>query len=312
MYSLACVLYEALTGARPFAIDSVQQVVNAHLYMPPPRASAANPHVTSSLDEVIERGMAKEPDDRYGSAGALARAAQRALSAPTVSDRNATMAAAHVNYPTEQHTRPAPPPPIAATNIPPVPAPAWSGISKPILIGVAVSAALFLAAGGVAIGLLASQSGGGDTNTSVQDPSLTRLPTPDRPSLPPGQRPSTPASQQSPSRPASPPPAVKGIDGLGQRCDDGYEVLGDLDHASRAVRGSTETNCRFVDNVLSAYWDAGGPNASPRTLYAAGGVPCNQQSTRCRGNLYVLECSAFGVADWVTCRGGVNAVVHIY
>ena len=311
IYALACVLYEALTGARPFAIDSMQQVINAHLHTPPPRPSLANPHVQPPLDGVIERGMAKEPDDRYGSAGALARAAQRALSAPTVTDRNVTMAAAHVNSPTAQHTRPAPPPPPAADLLPAAAARDREGMPKTMLIAIAVCVALFLAAGGIAIGLLVRQSDGGDTGTSAQGPSLTRLPTPDRPSRPAGQRPST-LAPQPPTRPVSPPPAVRGVDGLGQRCDDGFEVLGNLDQASRAVRGSTETSCQFVDNVLSAYWDAGGPNASPRTLYAAGGVPCNQQSTRCKGNLFVLECSAFGVADWVTCRGGVNAVVHIY
>ena len=119
IYSLACVLYEALTGARPFAIDSMQQVINAHLNAPPPRASAANPRISPALDAVIERGMAKEPDDRYGSAGALARAAQRALSAPADHDLNATMAGLHANAPTTQHTCPAPIAPAAAEPPPP-------------------------------------------------------------------------------------------------------------------------------------------------------------------------------------------------
>lgn len=304
IYSLACVLYEALTGARPFAIDSMQQVVSAHLYTPPPRASAANARVPPSLDTVIERGMAKEPDDRYGSAGSLARAAQRALSPPAVRDVNATMAAAHVNFPTEQHTRPATPPPAAT--------PARARMTKPMLIGIAVCAALFLAASGIAVGLFAGRPGVGENNTSAQNPSLTRLPMPERPSLPAGQRPSTPAPKPPPPSPAAQPPAVTGIDGLGQRCDSGFEVPGNPGEGSRAVRGSVETSCRFVDNVLTAYWDAGGPSASPRTIYAAGGVPCNQRSTRCRGNLYVLDCSPFDAGDWVTCRGGVNAVVHIY
>ncbi len=80
IYSLACVLYEALTGRKPFPGQS-QQVIAAHLSSPPPRPSAVNARVPASFDEVTARGMAKHPDDRYGSAGALGRAAKRALSA---------------------------------------------------------------------------------------------------------------------------------------------------------------------------------------------------------------------------------------
>lgn len=82
IYSLACVFYEALTGRKPFPGHS-DQVIAAHLSSPPPRPSAANPQVSTSFDDVISRGMAKHPDDRYGSAGALGRAAKRALSAET-------------------------------------------------------------------------------------------------------------------------------------------------------------------------------------------------------------------------------------
>jgi len=81
VYALACVLYEALTARSPFLSDSMEQVIAAHISSPPPRPSVVNPHVPASLDEVIARGMAKDPDDRYGSAGALGRAAQKALNA---------------------------------------------------------------------------------------------------------------------------------------------------------------------------------------------------------------------------------------
>jgi hypothetical protein len=81
VYSLACVLYEALTGDVPFPGQSLEQVMAAHLYSPPPRPSAVNPRMPASFDDVIARGMAKEPDDRYGSAGAFGRAAHRALRA---------------------------------------------------------------------------------------------------------------------------------------------------------------------------------------------------------------------------------------
>ena len=75
VYSLACVLYEALTGAKPFPVHSAEQAIGAHLSSPPPRPNAVNSRVLTSFDDVIARGMAKHPDDRYGSAGALGRAA---------------------------------------------------------------------------------------------------------------------------------------------------------------------------------------------------------------------------------------------
>src|ERR1700751_4092641 len=57
----------------------MEQVIAAHVSSPPPQPSAVNARVPSAFDDVIARGMAKDPDDRYGSPGALGRAAQRAL-----------------------------------------------------------------------------------------------------------------------------------------------------------------------------------------------------------------------------------------
>ena len=79
VYALTCVLYESLTGKLPFPTDSQDAVVAAHLTSPPPLPKEGPPKVPAALDDVIARGMAKEPDDRYGSTGALGRAANRAL-----------------------------------------------------------------------------------------------------------------------------------------------------------------------------------------------------------------------------------------
>jgi serine/threonine-protein kinase len=82
IYSLACVLYECLTGSPPYASDSAGVLVTAHLMEPIPQPSAKRAGVPRAFDAVIARGMAKKPQDRYASAGDLARAAHEALTNP--------------------------------------------------------------------------------------------------------------------------------------------------------------------------------------------------------------------------------------
>ncbi|MET8425504.1 serine/threonine-protein kinase [Nocardia sp. NPDC004860] len=79
VYSLACVLHECITGTRPFPGNSVQVVIKAHLFDPIPHPSRARRGIPAAFDDVIARGMAKDPADRYARAGDLFRAAHDAL-----------------------------------------------------------------------------------------------------------------------------------------------------------------------------------------------------------------------------------------
>lgn len=99
VYSLACVLAEMLTGEGPFPeATTVGQMIKAHLTAAPPTASLRRPHVISPrFDAVIARGMAKNPHQRFATAGDLARAARDALSggsgdAPTMVRRRSDLA----------------------------------------------------------------------------------------------------------------------------------------------------------------------------------------------------------------------------
>jgi serine/threonine-protein kinase len=168
VYSLTCVLCEALTGAKPFPIRSAEQAIGAHLSSPPPRPNALNPRVPRSFDDVIARGMAKHPDDRYGSAGALGRAALRALSTETLGPAAAeTLLAPHYI------TAPASYPPFQSQYLPPTTGPTAAvgsreGPSKRLVVATAigVAGALLLGGVGVVIGLLANSNSGSESSAT--------------------------------------------------------------------------------------------------------------------------------------------------
>ncbi len=71
VYGLGVVLYELLTGQRPFAGDSPYAVATARIGKPPPDPRALAPDIPDGLAGITMRAMAESPSDRYASAAAM-------------------------------------------------------------------------------------------------------------------------------------------------------------------------------------------------------------------------------------------------
>ncbi len=227
VYSLTCLLYECLTGRPPFEGPDLNQLMFAHVFSPPPRPSIMRRGISRAFDDVISRGMAKQPADRFASAGELAKAATAAVS--------------EVQPPTEPAALPSPPTPTrsfsavypnpAGTGYTPYP-PEVRRLDSPQrksrfgatrVALVVATIALF----GVAV-VLASQLMSGNQDSGA--PSQTTLAAPPPPvsttteTVEPST--STPQTSNSPSTSATRLPGMSGTDAQGfvdhsARCDDG-------------------------------------------------------------------------------------------
>ena len=79
-YSFGIMLYEMLTGTVPFEGEP-QDILNQHLYDPPPRPRSQNPKLTPAVEAVLLRALEKHPGDRFESCTALMHRLARALEA---------------------------------------------------------------------------------------------------------------------------------------------------------------------------------------------------------------------------------------
>jgi predicted Ser/Thr protein kinase len=136
IYSLGCVVFHCLSGRAPYARDSEIAVLQAHLNEPPPTLSP-------ELDGVFARAMAKDRDDRYPTAAALASDLRDAIAggAPATVQAQALPA-------TREH----------ATQVAPRRRRRW-----PLIVAVAILVALV--AGGAAV--WATRDSGGDSNANL-------------------------------------------------------------------------------------------------------------------------------------------------
>jgi non-specific serine/threonine protein kinase len=112
IYALGCLLFECLTGRKPFDRESDVAVMHAHLQDPPPAASEARPGLPTALDAMFAQSLAKEESARFSSCRELIEAARACLGATT-----------SLPTPTASPATVATPVPSAATNLPAPPTP---------------------------------------------------------------------------------------------------------------------------------------------------------------------------------------------
>ena len=200
VYALGCVLYEVLTGSVPYPRDTDAARMWAHITEPPPRVRALAPDVPAEFEAVLQRAMAKEPGQRYPSAGDFGGAARQAAygRASSVAERSVATGAAARGVapagPATHHAITAPADP-GRTYVPPggpgprVASPGagppgtgprreWSGGAGPTgggarksrapLVAALVGAGLLMVAAVAAVVVLAG-GGKGDTGTQARD-----------------------------------------------------------------------------------------------------------------------------------------------
>lgn len=272
IYSLACVLHESLTGKPPFVATSIEGLMRAHLTTQPPQPSLLNSVLGPAFDAVVARGMAKNPDDRYGSAGALARAAGRALQGESQLETGP--------FPQVLPTGPQPTlsGPVLPSSGPYVYAQPSRGQPSWVLpVVIAVAAALLLGAAGVVIGMLAnSDSTRQEGGVASSYPAPTNIPSP------------TPRAPSPTRVPAESLPANARI------CPSAYS---DREFPNSYI-GTSMTSCPFAEQVRRAYTEQSVRN-SMVTIQAVSPVT---------GRRYVMDCTGSRI---VTCTGGNDAVVYL-
>ncbi|UQX88632.1 Stk1 family PASTA domain-containing Ser/Thr kinase [Jatrophihabitans telluris] len=84
VYSTGCLLYELLTGHPPFTGDSPVAVAYQHVRENPRIPSSENPAVTKALDSIVMKALAKNPLNRYQTAGEMRADLQRAIAGQPV------------------------------------------------------------------------------------------------------------------------------------------------------------------------------------------------------------------------------------
>jgi serine/threonine-protein kinase len=308
VYSLTCLLYECLTGRAPFEAGDVRQMMGAHMFSPPPRPSIMRRGISRAFDDVIEKGMAKQPTDRYTTAGELAKAGAGALSdtpsaaAPVPSNPQHNTRQFSTGDPNPARTgyqhlyRPMPPP---------APPKKKSRFGTTQVALVAATIVMFSAAVILAAVLVFGDHGGGSApQTRLAAPApetttVTTTPTEESPS----ESTSTTPTTTSPSTSSEPISGVAGTD-----------AQGFVGHTARCDAGSSPAAAIRTANSLAVVCESG-----PGTYYYRGerlrdGANLQLANAAPSGNGYTATNPADGARyevqpDMLTIlsRGGVDS-----
>ncbi len=157
IYSLGVVLYELLTGRPPYQAETPFAIVLKHLNDPLPPPRTVDPNIPEALERVVLKAMAKDPDQRFETAGQMEQALHNALK--EIETGVSVPAGPPVSRPKTMHD--APPQTMAP------PAKKGSSTGPLVIVGVIVVALLcVLGGGGVALfGLMSSSEENSATST---------------------------------------------------------------------------------------------------------------------------------------------------
>jgi serine/threonine protein kinase len=96
MYSLGIVLFEMITGRKPYNANTPIELSMQHLHDPIPKAKQFVRDLPAEVDQIIARSIAKNPEDRYPSMAAFAQALEKlsgTTARTTTAERRAIKAA---------------------------------------------------------------------------------------------------------------------------------------------------------------------------------------------------------------------------
>jgi serine/threonine-protein kinase len=182
-YALAVVAFELLTGSRPFQAEHFAAQARAHVEDPPPLATERDPSLPQGVGAVLDRGLAKDPDDRWPSSGAMVAALDRAM----VGSR-----------PPTEPTRP-----IAA---PPGPPPERAGGSAGPWLLAGLAALVLLAVAGFVLLSSGDDAGQPQSAQSTATATATATPTADRTPESTPERTPEPTAEKTPEKTPEPTP----------------------------------------------------------------------------------------------------------